>query len=88
MGNTAICSYMMDASPQQHMAVTVFYAFMLNISAFANPFFIVQWVARNGYTWTYACQALIIVVLCMPVLALVHRFGGCTREKDIASIST
>ncbi len=76
MGNTAICSYMTDACPQRRMAVTVLYAFLLNISAFASPFFIVQWIERAGFTWTFTCQALIIVFFCMPLLALVHGFGG------------
>lgn len=37
MGNTVICSYIVDAYPLQSMSVITFYSVFLNLSAFANP---------------------------------------------------
>jgi hypothetical protein len=81
MGNTAVCSYIVDAYPRQSMAMMTFYAVMLNMSAFIDPFFIVPWVDNVGFTWTFAGHALITVFFSIPVLALVHRFGGQLRRK-------
>lgn len=65
----------------QSMATMTFYAVMLNMSAFIDPFFIVPWVEDVGFTWTFAGHAIITVFFCIPVLALVHRFGEILREK-------
>ncbi|KAL1842345.1 hypothetical protein VTJ49DRAFT_5513 [Mycothermus thermophilus] len=80
MGNTAVCSYVVDAYPMQSMATMTFYAVMLNMSAFVDPFFIIPWVDNVGFTWTLAGHAIITVVFCIPVLAMVHRFGGALRK--------
>jgi hypothetical protein len=65
------------------MSVVVFYAVMLNLSAFIDPFFIVPWVeTAGGFTWTFAGHAIITVFFCIPVFALLHRFGGALREKS------
>ena len=37
MGNTVVCSYIVDAYPLQSMSVITFYAVCLNLSAFADP---------------------------------------------------
>ncbi|KAI9893376.1 MAG: hypothetical protein M1814_006672 [Vezdaea aestivalis] len=37
MGNTAICSYIVDAYPLNSMSVITFYAVMINLSAFISP---------------------------------------------------
>ncbi|KAJ6444819.1 major facilitator superfamily transporter [Purpureocillium lavendulum] len=81
MGNTAVCSYIFDAYPMQSMATMTFYAVMLNLSAFIDPFFIVPWVENIGFTWTFAGHAIITVFFCIPVLGLVHRFGPLLRDK-------
>lgn len=81
MGNTAVCSYVVDAYPMQSMATMTFYAVMLNLSAFVDPFFIVPWVDSAGFTWTFAGHAIITVFFCIPVLAVIHRFGKVIREK-------
>jgi cyanate permease len=81
MGNTAICSYVVDAYPMQSMATMTFYAVMLNLSAFVDPFFIVPWVEAVGFTWTFAAHAMIIILFCIPVMAALHRFGGAMRRK-------
>ena len=37
LGNTTVCSYIVDAYPLQSMSVITFYAVLLNLSAFADP---------------------------------------------------
>lgn len=81
MGNTAVCSYIVDAYPMQSMAMMTFYAVMLNMSAFIDPFFIVPWVDGVGFSWTFGGHALITLLFCIPVMALLHRFGGALRRK-------
>lgn len=86
MGNTAVCAYAVDAYPLQSMAVMTFYAVMLNMSAFVDPFFIVPWIEAAGFTWAMAGHALITAGVCLPVFALLHRFGarlrGAAGEPD------
>ena len=82
MGNTAVCSYVIDAYPRQSMSVVVFYAVLLNLSAFIDPFFIVPWVDTAGWTWTFAGHAIITVFFCIPMFAFLHKFGGSLREKS------
>ncbi|KAL1869452.1 hypothetical protein VTK73DRAFT_3097 [Phialemonium thermophilum] len=81
MGNTAVCSYVVDAYPMQSMATMTFYAVMLNLSAFVDPFFIVPWVESVGFTWTFAGHAIITVFFCIPVFAGLHWFGRAMRGK-------
>ncbi|KXH32064.1 major facilitator superfamily transporter [Colletotrichum salicis] len=81
MGNTAICSYIVDAYPLQSMAVITFYAVLLNLSAFIDPFFIAPWVTNVGYTWTFAGHGIITIFFCIPALGLLHKFGGALRQK-------
>ena len=82
MGNAAVCAYIFDAYPMQSMATMTFYAVMLNMSAFIDPFFIVPWVEDAGFTWTFAGHALITVFFSVPCLAGVHWFGKSLREKN------
>lgn len=82
MGNTAVCAYIFDAYPMQSMATMTFYAVMLNMSAFIDPFFIVPWVEDAGFTWTFAGHAFITVFFCVPCLAAVHWFGKSLRERN------
>lgn len=82
IGNTAVCSYVVDAYPMQSMAVMTFYAVMLNMSAFVDPFFIVPWVETAGFAWTMAGHALITVFFCVPAMALLHRYGRWLRERS------
>ncbi|KAK8045461.1 major facilitator superfamily transporter [Apiospora rasikravindrae] len=81
IGNTAVCSYIVDAYPMQSMAVMTFYAVLLNLGAFIDPFFIVPWVESAGFTWTLAGHALITVLFCVPAMALLHRYGSRIRES-------
>lgn len=81
MGNTAICSYVVDAYPLQSMAVITFYAVLLNFSAFVDPFFIAPWVDGVGYSWTFAGHGIITIFFCIPALAALHWFGGSIRQR-------
>ncbi|KAK3326741.1 major facilitator superfamily transporter [Apodospora peruviana] len=80
MGNTAVCSYVVDAYPMQSMATMTFYAVMLNLSAFVDPFFIVPWVENVGFTWTFAGHSIITVGFCIPLFAALHKFGPRMRR--------
>lgn len=82
MGNTAVCAYIVDSYPMQSMSTMTFYAVMLNMSAFIDPFFIVPWVDGAGFKWAFAGHAIITAFFCIPVLALLHRFGQKMREKN------
>lgn len=81
MGNTAICSYVVDAYPMQSMAMMTFYAVMLNLSAFLDPFFIVSWVENIGFTWTFIGHAIVTVFFCIPIMVMLHRFGRTLCER-------
>jgi hypothetical protein len=79
MGNTALCSYIVDAYPLQSMSIITFYSVLLNLSAFINPFFIAPWVADVGYSWTFATQGLLAMFVAAPVLAALHVWGPRLR---------
>lgn len=80
MGNTCVCSYVVDAYPLQSMSVITFYSVILNLSAFINPFFIVPWVTASGYTWTFAAQGIITFFGGCAGLGFVHYYGGKLRQ--------
>ncbi|KAF2762094.1 major facilitator superfamily transporter [Pseudovirgaria hyperparasitica] len=79
MGNTVVAAYVVDCYPLQSMAMVTFYAVILNLSAFVNPFFIVPWVDAVGYTWTFAAQGIITFFVSVPALAALHFFGARIR---------
>jgi hypothetical protein len=66
----------------QSMSMMTFYAVMLNLSAFLDPFFIVSWVENIGFTWTFAGHAIITIIFCIPVMAMLHLFGRALRERS------
>lgn len=81
MGNTVVCSYIVDCYPLQSMSMIVFYAVLLNFSAFVNPFFIAPWVTASGYTLTFAAQGIITFFGGCLGLGFVHWKGGALRAK-------
>ncbi|PWY66087.1 hypothetical protein BO70DRAFT_374789 [Aspergillus heteromorphus CBS 117.55] len=81
IGNTVITSYIVDAYPLQSTSVIIFYAVFLNLSAFANPFFIAQWESSAGWTWTFTTQALVVLVAGTGVLISLQVFGGRLRAS-------
>ncbi|KAF2431242.1 major facilitator superfamily transporter [Tothia fuscella] len=82
MGNTAICSYIVDAYPLQAMSIVTFYSVLLNLSAFISPFFISPWVTDMGYTWSFAIQGMLTFFFCVPCIALVQKFGPGIRQRN------
>ncbi|KAI9795401.1 MAG: hypothetical protein M1833_007189 [Piccolia ochrophora] len=82
MGNTVICSYIVDCYPLQSMSVITFYAVLLNLSAFVNPFFIAPWQTASGFTWTFAAQGIITFFASVPALAALHKYGPVLRAKS------
>ncbi|XRM45399.1 hypothetical protein ABZX51_008495 [Aspergillus tubingensis] len=83
IGNTVTSSYIIDAYPLQSTSVVIFYAVFLNLSAFANPFFIAQWQAAIGWTWTFTTQALIVVAGGSAVFISLHVFGAAWRARGV-----
>ncbi|KAG2417756.1 hypothetical protein HFD88_008975 [Aspergillus terreus] len=81
IGNTVTSSYIIDSYPLQSTSVVIFYAVFLNLSAFINPFFIANWQAAVGWTWTFTAQALIVVVAGTAVFLILQRFGALLRAK-------
>ncbi|KAM3424476.1 hypothetical protein BST61_g6480 [Cercospora zeina] len=82
MGNTIVAAYVLDAYPMQSMSVIVFYAVLLNLSAFIDPFFIVPWVEAVGFTWTFAGHAMVTTFFCVPAFAMLQRFGSSIRARS------
>ncbi|KAL4867519.1 hypothetical protein BDV12DRAFT_209789 [Aspergillus spectabilis] len=81
IGNTVTSSYIIDSYPLQSTSVVIFYAVFLNLSAFVNPFFITPWQVSAGWTWTFATQALIVVIPGGLLFAGLQRYGGLLRSK-------
>ncbi|KAB8200172.1 major facilitator superfamily domain-containing protein [Aspergillus parasiticus] len=81
IGNTVTSSYIIDSYPLQSTSVVIFYAVFLNLSAFINPFFIANWQASSGWTWTFTAQALIVLVAGTSVFAVLQRYGAFLRYK-------
>ena len=82
MGNTVTTSYIVDCYPLQTMSIVTFYSVHLNMSAFISPFFIVPWVEKSGFTWTFAAQGIIVCCFCLPVFVLVQIFGRHFRRSS------
>jgi len=82
MGNTCVCSYIVDCYPLQSMSIITFYSVLLNLSAFINPFFIAPWQASSGWTWTFAVQGIITFFVSVPVFAALHWAGGRVRQRS------
>ncbi|KAK6381314.1 hypothetical protein LTS17_004371 [Exophiala oligosperma] len=81
MGNTVVCAYIVDCYPLQSMSMVTFYAVLLNLSAFIDPFFIAPWQAGSGWTWCFAAQGIIVFFGAMPVFGLLHKYGPTIRSK-------
>lgn len=79
MGNTAVSTYVVDCYPHHAMSMITFYAVLLNGSAFVNPFFIAPWCDTVGFSWTFAVQGLITLLVMVPVTMLLQVFGERMR---------
>lgn len=49
------------------------------MSAFLVPWFIYAWVEYNGYTWCFAIQG-ILCVLVIPAYVVLQRYGAQWRK--------
>jgi len=81
VGNTAICSYIVDCYPSHAMDVMVFYSVLLNLSAFVDPFFITPWTEGWGYTWCFAAQGMLSFFIMIPVTVALQWNGGRLRDR-------
>lgn len=79
IGNMAFSTYIIDCYPKQAMSVISWYAVLVNLGAFIDPFFIAPWQASQGWTWCFATQGIIAFFVMMPVTAAVQRWGGKMR---------
>ncbi|KAA8908822.1 major facilitator superfamily domain-containing protein [Sphaerosporella brunnea] len=80
IGNTAISSYVVDCYPLHAMSIIVYYAVVLNASAFINPFFISPWCETVGFTWTFTVQGLIAFFVMVPVTIVLQKYGRRMSE--------
>jgi hypothetical protein len=64
------------------MSIVTFYAVLLNLSAFINPFFIFPWIDSMGYTYTFLIQGLLTIGVSGPVFAWLHWKGAWLRNKS------
>ena len=67
---------------EQSMSIITFYAVLLNFSAFASPFFIAPWITANGFTWSFAAQGIMTIVLGAGGMGVVHWIGPSLRQKQ------
>ncbi|KAE8154933.1 major facilitator superfamily domain-containing protein [Aspergillus avenaceus] len=81
IGNTVTSSYIIDSYPLQSTSVVIFYAVFLNLSAFINPFFVANWQASSGWTWTFTAQALIVLLAGTVIFAGLQRYGALLRAR-------
>ncbi|KAJ5612609.1 MFS transporter [Penicillium lagena] len=81
VGNTVLSTYIVDNYPEYAMEVTMFYAVLINLAGFINPWFISVWVERSGWTWTFSAQALICSFGLIPTYALLHHYGHRMRKN-------
>ncbi|RDW88316.1 MFS transporter-19 [Coleophoma cylindrospora] len=80
MGNTALSNYIVDSYYEHAMDIITFYSVIINLSAFAEPFFINIWVEASGYTWSFAAQAIICTFGVIPVYIILQKFGAQWRR--------
>lgn len=80
IGNTVTSSYVVDCYPKQGMSVVIFYAVLLNGSAFVNPFLIAPWCDNVGFAWTFATQGMVTFFVVVPVTVAMQKWGGRLRE--------
>lgn len=65
----------MDKYPDHANEVITFYSVVINMAAFANPWYINTWVEAQGYTSSFAIQAIICFFGLIPLYAFLQKFG-------------
>ncbi|KJR89236.1 MFS transporter [Sporothrix schenckii 1099-18] len=79
IGNTVLTTYMVDNYPTYANELSIFYSCIINLSAFLVPWFIYAWVEFSGYTWSFAIQG-ILCVLVIPAYAVLQKYGAQWRK--------
>ncbi|EPE03591.1 mfs transporter [Ophiostoma piceae UAMH 11346] len=80
IGNTVATTYMVDNYPDYVNELSVFYSCIINLSAFLVPWFIYAWTEYSGYTWCFAVQGILCVVVTIPAYAVLQTFGQQWRK--------
>lgn len=80
IGNTALSSYIVDSYYEHTMDIITFYTVIINLSCFAEPWFINTWVESSGYTWSFAVQAIICTFGVIPTYVILQKFGPKWRK--------
>lgn len=80
MGNTICSAYIIDNYPMHAMSVITFYAVLLNLSAFVNPFLITPWCDTYGFAWTFGVQGAIVFAVMTTVTVCLQMFGEKMRN--------
>ncbi|CAK7215190.1 hypothetical protein SCUCBS95973_002397 [Sporothrix curviconia] len=79
VGNTVVTTYMVDNYPTYANELSIFYSCIINLSAFLVPWFIYTWVTVTGYTWCFAIQGF-LCMLVLPAYALLQKYGEAWRK--------
>ncbi|KAL1860744.1 hypothetical protein VTK73DRAFT_7189 [Phialemonium thermophilum] len=80
IGNTAVTTYMVDNYPEYANELSVFYSCVINLSAFLVPWFIYDWTEHSGYTWCFAVQGIMCVVVVVPAYVVLQKYGPRWRK--------
>ncbi|KAI2733441.1 hypothetical protein CBS147332_456 [Penicillium roqueforti] len=75
----APCLWLNVSAFLQVMNYTIDVDLRVQLSSFANSWFISDWVAAQGFSFTFGIQAMVAVVIMVPVLALLQIFGPRLR---------
>ncbi|KAF3808856.1 putative MFS-type transporter [Colletotrichum gloeosporioides] len=70
MGNVTVVTYAITAFPDSVLEVISLYGVLYNVSAFLVPWFINDWVEALGFTWSFATQGLITLLVIPSVMIL------------------
>ena len=79
IGNTVVTTYMVDNYPTYANELSIFYSCIINLGAFLVPWYIANWVEGVGYTWTFAAQGLMCLLI-LPAYAVLQKFGESWRK--------
>lgn len=79
IGNTVATTYMVDNYPTYANELSIFYSCVINLSAFLVPWFIYNWVEYSGYTWCFAVQGF-LCILVIPAYAILQKYGARWRK--------
>ncbi|CAK7266068.1 hypothetical protein SEPCBS119000_001833 [Sporothrix epigloea] len=79
IGNTVVTTYMVDNYPTYANELSIFYSCIINLGAFLVPWYIYNWVEGTGYTWCFAAQAFMCLLI-LPAYAVLQKYGESWRK--------